>query len=150
ISYDEAAAVELFDRTRKIFSLDFIRERQNAGHPSSRPVFIIGMARSGTTLVEQILASHPRVFGAGELSSFRNAVNEVVCRMDETDFHALGARYLAETERLAAGAPHITDKMPGNFVFAGLIHLALPNARMIHTVRDPLDTCLSCFSKLFA
>jgi tetratricopeptide (TPR) repeat protein len=150
ISYDEAAAVELFDRARKIFSLDFIRDRQNAGHPSPRPVFIIGMARSGTTLVEQILASHPRVFGAGELTSFRNAVNEVVCRMDETDFHGLGARYLAETERLAAGATHVTDKMPGNFLFAGLIHLALPNARIIHTVRDPLDTCLSCFSKLFA
>ena len=69
--------------------------------------------------------------------------------MTDDDFRDLGARYLAEIERLAPDSIRITDKMPTNFIFAGLIHLALPNAAIIHTVRDPVDTCLSCFSKLF-
>ena len=69
--------------------------------------------------------------------------------MSSDEFQELGARYLAVIERLAPTASHITDKMPTNFVFAGLIHLALPNATIIHAVRDPVDTCISCFSKLF-
>ena len=69
--------------------------------------------------------------------------------MTGEDYRDLGTRYLAEIERLAPGARHITDKAPINFIFAGLIHLALPNAPIIHTVRDPVDTCISCFSKLF-
>jgi hypothetical protein len=69
-----------------------------------------------------------------------------VSAMTADDFRDLGARYLAEIDRLAPDATRITDKMPGNFVFVGLIHLALPNATIVHTVRDPLDTCLSCFS----
>ena len=70
--------------------------------------------------------------------------------MTDDDFRDLGVRYLAEIERLAPNSIRVTDKMSGNFIFAGLIHLALPNAPIIHTVRDPIDTCLSCFSKLFA
>jgi hypothetical protein len=65
------------------------------------------------------------------------------------DYRDLGTRYLAELKRLAPAAIHVTDKMPGNFIFAGLVHLALPNAAIIHTIRNPVDTCLSCFSKLF-
>ena len=68
--------------------------------------------------------------------------------MTDEDFRGLGVRYLAEIERLAPDSIRITDKAPGNFMFAGLIHLALPNAQIIHTVRDPVDTCLSYFSKL--
>ena len=121
------------------------------------------MPRSGTTLIEQILASHPQVFGGGELWHFRKAVEgirtalggsptfpELVSGMTGDDFRSLGVRYLAEIKPLARSAAHITDKMPANFMFAGLIHLALPNAPIIHTIRDPVDTCLSCFSKLFA
>jgi hypothetical protein len=70
-------------------------------------------------------------------------------QMSRTQFEELGARYLAGIQRLAPAASHITDKMPTNFLFAGLIHLALPNATIIHTVRDPVDTCISCFSRLF-
>jgi hypothetical protein len=111
---------------------------------------------------EQILASHPRVFGGGELKVFEQATAgvgpalrdsslypEMALRMSSEHFHALGTRYLAEIRRLASAASHITDKMPSNFLFAGLIHLALPNAIIIHTIRDPVDTCVSCFSKLF-
>jgi hypothetical protein len=73
----------------------------------------------------------------------------LVSVMTGSDFRDLGTCYLAEIERLAPAAAHITDKMPGNFIFAGLIHLALPDAPIIHTVRDPIDICLSCFSNLF-
>jgi tetratricopeptide (TPR) repeat protein len=163
VSYDEAAILDGFDRTRKAFTPALVRTRRNVGHPSRLPVFIIGMMRSGTTLIEQILASHPQVFGGGEMKHFASAVKgirgpsglppllpESVSVMTEGDFRDLGQRYLSEIGRLAPAAGRITDKMPSNFIFAGLIHLALPNAAIIHAVRDPGDTCLSCFSKLFA
>ena len=162
ITYDEAATLGALDRIQAVFTSELIRRWQNVGHPSPVPVFIVGMARSGSTLVEQILASHPQVFGGGELKYFDAAVQgirtkfggsatfpELVSGMTGEDYRDLGTRYLAEIERLAPAATHITDKMPGNFIFAGLIHLALPNATIIHTIRDPVDTCLSCFSKLF-
>ena len=162
ITYDEAATLGALDRVQAVFTSELIRTWQNVGHPSPVPVFIVGMPRSGSTLVEQILASHPQVFGGGELKHFDEAVQgirtksggsatfpELVSGMTGEDYRDLGTRYLAEIERLAPGATHITDKMPGNFIFAGLIHLALPNATIIHTIRDPVDTCLSCFSKLF-
>jgi hypothetical protein len=118
------------------------------------------MPRSGSTLVEQILASHPKIFGAGELNDFGTAVArlgdrarapfpELVRAMSEEDLRQLGTNYLDATTALAPEAARITDKMPFNFHFVGLIHLALPHARIIHTRRDPVDTCLSCFSTLF-
>ena len=162
ITYDEATTLGMLDRVRVAFTPNLIQRWQHVGSASPAPVFIIGMARSGTTLVEQILASHPQVFGGGELNFFDGAVKgiitkfggaaiypELVSGMNDEDFRELGARYLAEITRLAPDAVHITDKLPGNFIFAGLIHLALPNAPIIHTIRDPVDTCLSGFSKLF-
>jgi tetratricopeptide (TPR) repeat protein len=161
VSYDPAAVDEVFERIRTVFAEDWLEVRQGAGHPSANPVFIIGMPRSGTTLVEQILASHPQVFGGGEMKYFGDAIGEteeerdahypdVASTMTGSDFVDLGERYLTQSLRLALpGALHVTDKMPSNFLFAGLIHLSLPNAPIIHTVRDPIDTCLSCFSKLF-
>jgi tetratricopeptide (TPR) repeat protein len=161
VSYDAAAMDEGFERIRNVFAQDWFEIRQGIGHPSALPVFIIGMPRSGTTLVEQILASHPQVFGGGEMKYFGAAVREIeaaryalypdlTSTLTGSDFADLGKRYLTESLRLARpGARHVTDKMPSNFLFAGLIHLSLPNAPIIHTVRDPVDTCLSCFSKLF-
>jgi tetratricopeptide (TPR) repeat protein len=162
IDYDESAVLDQIDCTRQLFTAEFMWASRGVGEPSSKPIFIVGMPRSGTTLVEQILASHPRVFGAGELKLFERsmadirsglreqpAYPEMALQMSGQQFHDLGARYLAGAEQLAAAACHITDKMPSNFLFAGLIHLALPNAIIIHTVRDPVDTCISCFSKLF-
>jgi tetratricopeptide (TPR) repeat protein len=162
ITYNEAETLGGLDRVQAVFTSELIRSWQNVGHPSKVPVFIVGMARSGSTLVEQILASHPQVFGGGELKYFDAAMEgtrtklggsatfpELVSDMTDDDFRDLGARYLAEIERLAPDSIRITDKMPTNFIFAGLIHLALPNAPIIHTVRDPVDTCLSAFSKLF-
>jgi hypothetical protein len=143
------------ERTRALFSAEVMRARAGCGDPSEVPVFIFGMPRSGTTLVEQILASHPRVHGAGELSEFETAVAGLAGPagpppdIGAAELRRIGADYLARVVPLAPGAARITDKMPVNFRFAGLIHLALPNARLIHVRRDPVDTCLSCFSILF-
>jgi tetratricopeptide (TPR) repeat protein len=162
IDYDEAAALGEIDRTRQVFTSEFMRASEGGGEPSSKPIFIVGMPRSGTTLVEQILASHPRVRGAGELTLFERAVRdlrpvmqeapaypETALHMKPEHFRELGARYLAGIQRLAPAASRVTDKLPTNFLLIGLIHLALPDAVIIHTVRDPVDTCISCFSRLF-
>jgi tetratricopeptide (TPR) repeat protein len=163
IVYDEAGTLGGFARIREVFTPEIMREKRDLGDPSPRPVFIIGMPRSGTTLIEQILASHPRVFGAGELRIIAEAVAgmsrpdgaaapfpDAVFSMGGEQLRRFGASYVAAVQALAPNAERITDKMPHNFRFAGLIHLALPNARIIHTRRDPVDTCLSCFSKYFA
>ena len=162
IDYDEARTVSLFDRTRSIFDRRLLAASTDAGYRSSLPVFVVGMPRSGTTLVEQILASHPEVHGAGELLD----LNQLIDRMPGTGGNAfrypqdaaalaasqlreLGNAYVEGLQARAPGANRVTDKMPGNFMFLGLIHLSLPGARIIHVMRDPRDTCLSCYSKLF-
>jgi tetratricopeptide (TPR) repeat protein len=163
IVYDEAATGADFERIKEIFTPALINEKAGYGDPSTVPIFVLGMPRSGTTLVEQILASHPRVHGAGELRAFGWALSalngtdgkllrypEFIPAADAAILRQIGARYVAELRKLSPTAAHITDKMPSNFCLAGAIHLALPNARIIHTVRDPVDTCISCFSKLFA
>jgi hypothetical protein len=163
IAYDEAAELGLMDRVRAQFAPEFMHARKGAGDPSRLPVFIVGMPRSGTTLIEQILASHPQVFGAGELDLFEQTVHEIRGAMPAPRLfpemapdlsadlcHVLGARYRRKLAERAPQAARITDKMPGNFLFAGLIHLSLPNAIIIHATRDPLDTCVSCFSTLFS
>ena len=161
IAYDEAGVLGFFDRVQTIFSPALLREKeQPGGDPSPTPIFIMGMPRSGSTLVEQILASHPDVHGAGELPTFGKIANRVgaaggslypefVPSLDAAALQAIGADYLAVTRKSAPASPRITDKMLSNYFYAGLIHLALPNAPIIHTLRDPLDNCLSCFSKLF-
>ena len=162
IEYDEAAVLGVIDRTQQVFTSEFIRASHGVGEPSRKPIFIVGMPRSGTTLIEQILASHPQVHGAGELKLLDRAIidlhsamrgapayPELALHMSGEHFRQLGRQYLAGIQQLAPASSHVTDKMPANFSFAGLIHLALPNAIIIHTVRDPADTCISCFSKLF-
>jgi tetratricopeptide (TPR) repeat protein len=162
ISYDEAAVLGSFERIGAAYTAEVMRDKEGLGHPATVPVFVLGMPRSGSTLVEQILASHPKVFGAGELTYFEDALTglggadhgarsdpEAVASLTGDWLHQLGASYVERVKALAPAAERIVDKMPGNFRLAGLIHLALPNARIIHTVRDPIDVCLSCFSKLF-
>jgi tetratricopeptide (TPR) repeat protein len=167
IGYDETAALARFDRIEAVFTPELIAAKSGGGNPSALPIFVLGMPRSGTTLVEQIIASHPAVHGAGELQLLGDVVRavsnsdgnnvpypELTLSLDHAGLHQFGARYAAMLGELAAkhGAPRadrITNKMPSNYYFAGLIHLALPNAKIIHTMRDPLDTCLSCFSRLF-
>lgn len=164
IDYDEAATLGIHTRVMDVFTPELVRGRTGQGDPSEKPVFILGMPRSGTTLIEQMLASHPGVFGAGETLAFHNAVQEVIgsdgapspafpeaaATLPAEQLRRIGEHYLRRMTALAPKAERITDKALGNFVFAGLIHMSLPNAQIIHVSRTPADTCLSCFSKLFA
>ena len=124
----------------------------SAGAASARPLFIVGMPRSGTSLAEQILASHPSIFGAGELGFWELAA----ARMAQQTQAAQGAllvelrdAYLQLLQGYSADALHVIDKMPGNFRHLGLIHAAFPHARIIHMQRHPIDTCLSIFFHQF-
>ena len=163
IEYDEASTLGAMDRVGQVFTAELIAARRDLGDPSGVPVFIVGMPRSGTTLVEQMLASHPAVFGAGERPELSQAVErlcaerlgavtfpEAIWTIPGEELRQMGAEYVAALRSLAPSATRITDKMPSNFCFVGLIRLILPNARIIHLLRDPVDTCLSCFSKLFS
>jgi hypothetical protein len=162
ISYDEASNFALFDRIEAVFTGELIAQKSGGGDPSRMPIFVLGMPRSGTTLIEQIIASHPMVRGAGELQTFNDVVLTVrgpdgntipypnfVPALDASALRQIGAGYVAAVRDLAPSGERVTDKMPSNYYFAGLIHLALPNAKIIHSARDPVDTCISCYSKLF-
>ena len=163
ITYDEPAMMDQFDRIEAVLTRDLLTAKAGHGDPSRMPIFVIGMPGSGTTLVEQILASHHDVHGAGELMTFGDLIGSVygpdgnlvrypefAAAVDGEVFKTIGAFYIGELRKLASDASHVVDKMPPNFIFTGLIHLALPNARIIHIVRDPTDTCVSCFFRLFA
>jgi tetratricopeptide (TPR) repeat protein len=118
------------------------------------PIFIVGMPRSGTSLVEQILASHPQVYGAGELNVLSDIAAELgyaspAFKPDAATLAVVARRNIDALKELAGGALFVTDKLPGNFLFIGLIALMFPDARIIHTRRDPLDTCLSCYFQYF-
>ncbi|MEE8444459.1 MAG: sulfotransferase, partial [Alphaproteobacteria bacterium] len=152
--YDPSAVEHAVDEQIAAFGRDAFA--QAGASDSEIPVFIVGMPRSGTSLIEQILASHPEVAGAGELMFLGEAVGRL---RREADYPAAPPPALARDvangflERLArAGgdARRITDKMPSNFMHAGLIAMLFPGARIIHTRRDPADTCLSCFFQNFA
>jgi tetratricopeptide (TPR) repeat protein len=153
--YDAAATRAWMERIAETFSRSRFECLEGGGDPSSKPIFVIGMPRSGTTLVEQILASHPLVHGAGELPALRwvvesaGAYPDAFALLDPERLAALGRQYLERIAPLGT-RPRLVDKMPANFLYAGLIHLMLPNARIIHCRRAPADTCLSCYTKLFA
>lgn len=161
INYDEDAAIRGIERIAQAFTLGLLAARGGGGDPSARPIFIVGMPRSGTTLVEQILASHPMVHGAGERRQLPDLMRRVIqakggqdlahalWNLPKDELRQLGAAYDTSIAALAPSAERVTDKMPANFHFVGMIRLILPNARIIHMVRDRVDTCLSCFSKLF-
>ncbi len=163
LDIDEARAERELKRVLAIFNEDFFSQRRRwtgAASLGPTPVFIVGMPRSGTTLLEQILSSHPSVFGAGELPSLHQAVYRVVggegrpfadgvAMLDETAMRAIGNDYLQRVCELAPQSSFITDKMPANFFYLGVLLLALPQAKIIHAMRDPMDSCFSCFSRLF-
>jgi tetratricopeptide (TPR) repeat protein len=143
------------------FDTDFFYKRKHFGVSSQLPVFIVGMPRSGTTLVEQIISSHPLVFGAGELQELKqieeNLLNgdhvelfsELLHSLDESISNDLAQQYLTQLRSYSKEAIRITDKYPHNFMRLWLIALLFPNAKIIHCRRDPVDTCLSCYFTKF-
>jgi tetratricopeptide (TPR) repeat protein len=164
INYDEIAVLKFFERVSNVFDSSLFDHFRGEGDPTSVPVFVLGMPRSGSTLIEQILAGHPQIHGAGELTIFEKMeasgvfdasgqllpYPECVPALDGVTLRRLGESYLAHLPAHAKGKLRIIDKLPGNFLRIGLIRLILPNARIIHTMRDPVDTCVSCYSKLFS
>jgi len=158
IAYDEAKTLCTMQRIAHIFSTANMRSWHGHGVTDATPIFILGMPRSGSTLLEQILSAHPEIFGAGERTDFSriasailapDAFPEAFTQLQPQSLRNLARTYLDTLQTLSNGAPRVTDKMPGNFLYAGLIHLALPKARILHTRRNAADTCFSCFSKLF-
>jgi tetratricopeptide (TPR) repeat protein len=162
IAYDEVQTLGSFDSIARVFDRRLLA-RASEGFGSSLPVFIVGMPRAGTTLVEQILGSHPEVHPAGELSDFNWLVDQApgpgggrllypqdAPRLPAAQLRGIGEAYVERLRRQAPEAARVTDKMPANFLFLGMIHMALPGACIIHVRRDPVDTCLSCYSKLFS
>jgi tetratricopeptide (TPR) repeat protein len=150
---------------RRVCTRAFFESREGWGEPRPDPIFVVGLPRSGSTLVEQILASHSLVDGTQELGDVQRIVIDLQGRdpdpdhprypaamadLSADDFRRLGERYLAETEVYRRGRPFFIDKMPNNFRHIGLIHLMLPNARIIDARREPMACCFSNLKQLFA
>ncbi|HEY3778956.1 MAG TPA: sulfotransferase [Rhizomicrobium sp.] len=150
---------------RAFFTKEFFVTRGSAGSDDESPIFIIGMPRSGSTLIEQILSSHPAVEALGEITTLmetgqrlaperpgdpQGGYPHVLQHLDAAGFRRLGEEYVRATlPRRKLGRPFFTDKLPRNYCHVGLIHLALPNARIIDVRRHPLDCCLSCYKHYF-
>ena len=163
-TYDPVQTVDLHDRFIETFSKEFLDERLGSGCQSNAPIFIVGLPRSGSTLIEQILASHPDVEGTHELPDLgrvarsvglhrddRKAYPQVIPVLSDEELSELGEEYLRRTERhRESGTPRFTDKLPNNFVHVGFLSLTLPNAKIINAKRHPLDSCLGSFKQLFA
>jgi tetratricopeptide (TPR) repeat protein len=166
LPYDAAEVTSHVRRSKELFTPDFFARRAAGGNPARDPIFIVGLPRSGSTLLEQILSSHTAVEGTTELPDLISLVRELAGRsagppgakypeilasLDPLEFGELGARYLASSRvQRKTDAPFFIDKMPNNFAHVGLIHLILPNARIIDARRHPLGCCFSNFKQHFA
>lgn len=152
---------DLFNDIKKIFNIGFFNKFKKSGFKDSTSIFILGMPRSGTTLIEQIISSHPKVYGGDELRFLPNIVNKNFCdtnnllklnkitQLNEIDLIRLGKEYIANIKSITTKKGKITDKLPINFKWIGLIKLILPNSKIIHVTRDPKDNCLSIFKNYF-
>ncbi len=164
VAYSAAADAALFAGIRETFTRELFTRPDSAvgGYDNHEPIFIVGMPRTGTTLVEQILGSHSRVYAAGELLNLPQQVKrwsgapskeildtETLVLAARVDRAKLGEAYINSTRPRTGHTPYFIDKLPINFLYLGLIKLALPNAKLICLRRDPMDTCLSNYRQLF-
>jgi tetratricopeptide (TPR) repeat protein len=162
-SFDLDAFERYLLRIGEVFDASLLERFVGAGSDSRTPVFVVGMPRSGTSLVEQIIASHPAVHGAGELwdvtwlglavaalNAGQAPYPDGVELLGPKEIGNLAEAYLHRLHSLDPEAQRITDKAPQNFQFVGLIHMLFPEAAIVHCTRDPVDTCLSCYRLLFA
>jgi len=164
ISPNEAGKVALVERVRAVFDEQFFASRPRPVRADKAPIFIVGMPRSGTSLIEQILSTHPDIHGAGELPELEDLVfalameagkpveayPDVAAMLSADELLRLGDIYTEHVWQLAPEATRITDKMMANFLHVGMIYLMFPNAKIIHAMRDPMDSCFSCYANLFA
>ncbi len=164
VKHDPLEMEKRHEDIRTVFNRDFLARHADNGHEAADPILIVGLPRSGSTLVEQILASHSQVEGTSELPTLGRIASSIgrfrrdnapfpesAIDLDGSDWRAYGQRYLEDAARHRfAGVPLFTDKMPNNFPLLGLLHLTLPNATVIDARRHPLDSCLGCYKQLFA
>jgi len=149
-----------FDIIKKVFNQNLFQKYQGLGNEDSSTIFILGMPRSGTTLIEQVLSSHKSVFGGDELNFLPHLIEKIFFNddkkfistnynFDSIDFKKIGAEYVRNLKKISNDSNKITDKLPINFKWIGLIKLILPNSKIIHCRRNAKDTCLSIFKNYF-
>jgi tetratricopeptide (TPR) repeat protein len=163
VSYHSAEMQTRQNEIIEVFSREFIEEHEGNGYEAADPILIVGLPRSGSTLVEQILASHSQVEGTSELPNLGRIAHSIgryrsdnkvfpesARDLRKRDWSAYGRQYMDETRRhREEGTPFFTDKMPNNFSLVGFLHLVLPNAKVINTRRHPYDSCLGAYKQLF-
>ena len=163
VFHDPVAMVVRHEAIIQVFSAEFFAKHAGSGFEDPAPIFIVGLPRSGSTLIEQILASHSQVEGTAELPNLNRLAESIgryrtdrkeyphsVVELRSRDFRAYGKQYIEETrDSRSTSKPRFTDKLPNNFSHVGLAHLVLPNARIINARRHPLDSCLGGYKQLF-
>jgi hypothetical protein len=164
INYDPVQTEVLHQDIKATFTQEFLDQKKNIGNQDPSPIFIVGLPRSGSTLIEQILSSHSQVDGTSELPDLSKVVMSInkrnkgkgpgyptaVTELEDEEFYKLGTQYIESTQRVRRGAPYFTDKMPNNFPTIGFLSLFLPNAKVINSIRHPIDSCLGCYKQHFA
>ncbi len=161
--YDPLETQAGTDSIIEIMDDEFIHKREGLGCNDDSPILIVGLPRSGSTLIEQILASHSLVDGTFELRDLHQVARKIrrfsrkrspfpnnLLDLEEQHWHKIGEDYIESTRKYRAGAPYFIDKNPNNFIFVGLLRIALPGARIINALRHPLDSCFGTYKQLFA
>ncbi len=162
VEFDEQAEEAMFAALADTFDADWFAAAKG-GNPDASPIFIVGQPRTGTTLIERIMTAHSDVSSAGELQQFAMSIKrlsgvvspkpmtaDIVRKAGSIDLNELGSMYLHATRTLQGGTARFVDKMPVNYLYVPIIAAALPNAKIVHVTRDPMDSCFSSFKQLFA
>lgn len=162
LDYKEAETKKFFEDIKATFTADFFKNPPWEGSDSEKPVFVLGMPRSGSTLTEQIISSHPKAFGAGEIKTLARAIGNLrskfpnvprypamVSKMTPNHCKIIADFYLEYINRVGEDSLRVTDKMLSNYYFVGLLRILFPKGKIINIVRNPVDTCLSAYTKLF-
>lgn len=162
VEYDEAAEIEMFEFLEQRYTADWVDDG-SAGHDADAPIFVLGQPRTGTTLIERIITSHSQVHSAGELQQLGLAVRRLSKHTDPRRFSTdlfesalgldcarVGAVYMESTRRVQGDTPRFVDKLPQNYFYVPMILKALPNAKIVHLTRDPMDACFASYKQLFA
>lgn len=162
VEYDEESEIEFFEFLEESFTRDWVNDG-STGFDTQSPIFVLGQPRTGTTLIERIITSHSQVHSAGELQQFGLAVRRLAKHKDprrfskelfesalDLDYGKVGALYMDSTRRVRGDTPRFVDKLPQNYVHIPMILKALPNAKIVHLTRDPMDACFASYKQLFA